>query len=713
MKICTYPNTIGAARVALIGASAAGKSSLAKRVLPPAVVHAAKIVGKPSAQTTPIPIHYFLQQGYSQTRPKLRITLQSFQKDSFQVNTDAIFTAIQYVLLNFVKGSPPGAGVPFSALKTHINSEKFIEAIHSEVNGAVRLERLHSSEFSNRIRACAQELLEEIIIAEIDSAMASMKSDTEKSQAKQLAFTNQLRRVWDDGLKNEDSNVFHFASYMEKAMWDKLVKIVPFINTLNHGATCEFDLSNVEDNQHFSQLLDPYEPFSLIIEKYEVSCGLSEQFEKVLMAIKKKEGWPEKLPFRMVLVDTVGLTQDSQSSEDISRRLKAAINNDCDGILLMLPPTLRDGEMRTMERLFSSKSEEWRQIQRNNIKVYIGLSRADEEVAPQFDIDSDKDSFVKEMNSIFDHLKKKEQAVKESFQAVKAKCITNQPRKIKQYLTDLIDLEQDELTELAHQFEEMLGEQSSLVFLFQMATALQKQHFPSEKPIFFKATSIAEDGLHIKLNPVESDSVSQMARAIHETSQSYVVENWLHWNTAYAVRDSVRYGTKFVSRAIQHGRISIYIDGDLRNAAARFQWKFKPAAPNDVFVSHIDLSSPESASLLDELDLSLDQANEDLVKTKLLEKLFIKNFTGDYEWRFWRAMSRVIRRLSYTDPIIKEELESRFNRGNQLHDPSYGVECMLQYYQGLYQSPKFQKKIEEVLNEELSREFNKFFFAIY
>lgn len=712
MQASTYPNTIGAARIAMIGVSAAGKSSLARKVLPPAIIHAAKIVGKPSAQTTPIPTEYFLCQGYPQNRPILRITLQNFQTNDYQVNTDALFKAIQYVLLNYVKGST-GAGVPFSALKSYVTeSEKFIEAIHFEVNGAVRLERLCSDDFSKLIRACAEELLESIIIAEIDSAMASMKSDAEKTQAKYLAFTNQLHISWDNGLKETDSKVTAFVKYMEVVMWDKLKQLVPFINPLDREVTCEFDLSNLEDSKHFGNLLDPYEPFSLIVEKYEVNCGLSTLFDEICRRYMEKEGWPKGLPFRMIFVDTVGLTQDSQGSDlDISRRLKAAINNDCDGILLLLPPNLRDGDMRTMQRLFSSQSEEGRQIQRNNIKLYVGLSRADEEVAPQFDIVSDPDSFVDEMNTIFKHLKLKEQTVKESFHAVQAKCITTQPRKIMQFITDLNDLGHDEFIELANQFQEMLGEESSLIYLFQMATALQKQHFPSEKPIFFKAASNAHDFLHIKLHPVEPDSVSQMARTIYETSHSYVVEDWLHWKTAYAVRDSVRYGTKFASRAIQNGRISIYIDGDLHKAA-RFSWKYKEATPNEVSIYDIDLLSPASASLVDALNLTPDKVNEDLVKEGL-QKLFIKNFSGDSSWRFWRAMSRAVRRLSYTDPVIMKEVEGRFNKGNRDKDPSHGVECMLQYYQELYQSPSFQKKIEEVLSEELSREFNKFFFAIY
>lgn len=712
MKLSTYPITNGAPKLALIGASGAGKSSLARKVLPPAIIHAAKIVGKASAQTTAIPTQYYLYAGSPQDRPIVRITLQNFQKNSFQINTDALFTAVQYVLLNYVKGST-GPGLPFSALKTFAHdSEKFIEAIHSEVNGAVRLERLRSEEFSTRFRECAVELLENMKIAEIDSAMASMKSDAEKTQAKHLAFINQLRISWDNGIKEVKSKVSDLLNYMENTIWGKLFELLPLISTSDREFTCEFDLSNREDNEHFSKLLDPYEPFSLIIERYEVSCGLSKSFDDIRMEFLEKEGWPKGLPFRMILVDTVGLTQDSQGNElDISRRLKAAINNDCDGILLMLPPTLRDGEMRTMQRLFSSQSDEGRQIQRNNIKLYIGLSRADEEVAPQFDIISDPEGFIDEMKSILKHLKEKEHAAKENFRAVKARCITTQPRKIMQFITDLSDLEKTEYTDLANQFEEMLGEKSSLVLLFQMATALQKLHFPSEQPIFFKATSISDTDLHIKLRPIVAESISQMAHNIHDISQSYVVENWLHWKTAYAVRDSVRYGTKFVSRAIHNGRISLYVDGDLQKAA-RFSWKFKRASSDNVLISHIDLSSSESLSLAKSLNLEPTQVNEEHVK-KGLQNLFIQNFAGDSSWRFWRAMTRAIRHLSYSDPIIMSNVESNFSKGNNQHDPSYGVECMLHYYQELYQSPKFQEKIEGVLNEELSREFNKFFFAVY
>ena len=76
-------------------------------------------------------------------------------------------------------------------------------------------------------------------------------------------------------------------------------------------------------------------------------------------------------------------------------------------------------------------------------------------------------------------------------------------------------------------------------------------------------------------------------------------------------------------------------------------------------------------------------------------------------------MDRAIRRLSYEEPSIKTGVFQAFESGRNEQDASYGVEMMLKYYRSLYQDPHFVEEIEHILNEELSKEYNNFFFPLY
>ncbi len=709
MKKSIYPNTIGVPRLALVGVSGVGKSSLASKLLPRSISSAAKIVGNSSAQTTLIPTHFYINENSEHTSQlQLRITLRSFLDNDIRVDEDAVFFAIQHSITSFAKGSK-SSGLPLSALTAYIDSGKYAEDLHVNVNGAVRLEQLKSEAFQHA-NACAKLLLENFDTSEVDSSVSKMKGDAEKEQAKIIALRDILRQRWDSARKQKDSRVCALLREIEQELWERMERLLSESLKECETATFSFDMDNEEDRKSFTALLDPYSPLSLIIEKYEVACGMGTLFSNEFKKQLDSGLWLDsRLPFRLVLVDSVGLTQDTQESDyDIAKRLRAVLNSGCQGILLMLPAGLRDENMRTIQRRFSSESEEGRQIKRNHIPVFLGIARADEEITPQVEAEEDEAAFTEEMRRIWARLSGIRDQWKTRFRAEDARFLTNQPKKITAYLNDLDNMDDS----LVKQLEESLGNRSALYYLFKITATLQKNLFNSEKPIFFKVSQPETDGFHFLLHVVSHDAVKEMASTLAQISSQYHITQWLHWNTAYAFRDSVYNGYKFVSRAVKNGRISIYIDGDVKKAAHTSHWTFTAFTLDQIELKNIDLLSSNSASLYEALKLSPSSAGEIEVKCGL-KKLFIDNFTKEYSWRFWRAMDRAIRRLSYEEPRIKAEVFRAFESGRFTQDASNGVEQMLDYYRSLYQNPHFVEEIEHILNEELSKEFNNFFFPLY
>ncbi|MBG9746522.1 hypothetical protein ABD86_22190 [Paenibacillus alvei] len=201
---------------------------------------------------------------------------------------------------------------------------------------------------------------------------------------------------------------------------------------------------------------------------------------------------------------------------------------------------------------------------------------------------------------------------------------------------------------------------------------MQKQIFFSfEVPIFFKSVSLQGNFQHFNLDLISTDYAKEVALDIARMSKSYQFQ-WLHWNTAYAFQQSVQTGVKFVSRAMQHGRISIYIDGDVQKAINR-DWSKETCQFNS---RNIIFSDKSTIPLLNALGLAQSPLTENNLKDSL-RMFFYRNFSGESQWRCNRSMSRSIRRLSYLEPKIKESVDNAFKEGQGSVNASQGVCNML------------------------------------
>lgn len=717
MKSSNYPSQTGVPSLALIGVSGAGKSSLAGKLLPKPISSAAKIAGKSSAQTTLIPTQFYIKEDPNKSAAslQLRVTLRDFpvKDEALKIDDEALYLAFQHSITSFAKGSK-GSGIPLAALNDYIDSGKFVQDLHNSVNGAVRLEKLNTSKFDAYAANCAKFLLERFDVSEVDSTVSKMKGEGEKAQAKIIAMRDILRKRWDHGRRESDSPIYALLHHTCQEIWRKMDDLLPGIKESDRVSTFSFDMEDAEDRRVFASLLDPYAPLSLVVEKYEVACGIGEVFSEIFNEKKCTDCWPSKrLPFRLVLTDTVGLTQDAQENDDdIAKRLRTALNSGCQGVLLMIPASLRDEKKRTIQRCFSSESEEGRQIRRNKIPVFLGIARADEEITPQTDMDEDEDTFAEEMRAIWERLANIKSQWKSQFHAQEARYLTNQPKKVAAYLDDLRRISTEDET-LADEIERFLGTRSALDYIFDITADLQTRLFPSDKPIFFRATQPTNDSLHVRLHVISHESAKEMADALAEASQSYHFEHWLHWRTAYAFRDSVYAGHKFISRAKQNGRIYIYVDGDAKKASNDAQWRITEFDPDQITLNGIDLTSPESTPLYEALGLDPKDASMEDVQQGL-RALFCQHFMKENSsWRFLRALDRTVRRVSFDDARIRTKAMGAFEAGRISDDPSAGVDEMLKFYRKLYTNPQLADLIEDIFNDELSKEFNNFFYALY
>lgn len=739
MQKTIYPNTNGVPIIAVMGPSGVGKSTMLKKLISNPVASSMKIEGTSAAQTTLIPTQFYIKQELGQnqdieydTQLKLRVTLRTTLVESQQeiptegnnisrelcLDENAVFIALQYGIIDFVNNSS-STGISVDKIKKYIESGAYFAFICAAVNGAVRFSYLKDDvEFKEVVDRCALSLVDAIDIDKFNSTIAAINTDIEKKRVRKGVLKDQLCVAWGEERKNTNSSVCKLINFVDNKVLNLFYKLIPcdmIQDLLKLGHECftvALDISNKNDKKVLGELVDPYALFSLIIEKYEIACAMSKGFRNMLRIQYEQKNWiHDQLPFRLIITDTVGLTQDTEADEyDVSRRLNAALNTGCHGILVMMPP-MKDGQERTMFRAYSTQTDEGRRIRRNAINIYLGIARIDEEITPSVEFEEDEDAYHQEMKEKRDTLFKRKEAWKTQIKAKDARYITNSPKKIKAYLDDLKEID----PELAEWFARDMSIDAIYRYLFDITKEMQKRMFPNNTPIFYHVNQAAKEGT-IKLKLVNPNDVKDVANSLSAYSDKYCISQWLHWNTAYAFYNATLEGRRFLSKAVQNGRISIYIKGDVNNAIMPFQNSWQDNTEWDrnveeqVDISAVDLINSSSKSLLERVSVG-DNTAISHVKDGLY-RLFRSNFTGDFMWRFWRVIDRVICRLS-CEGDVRNDASAAFQHGRLEHDASGGVEEMLHYYRCLYNSANLADTVAEIMNEEFTKEFNSFFFPLY
>lgn len=713
MKKSQYPITIGVPSVAVIGVSRAGKSSLLSRLIHNHVSANLNTVGTEQGQTTLIPTDYFLRSDNdSPDAVRLRVTLRVFGDGAPRLDCDAVFTALSYPLLTYADGKKNNAkGVPVSVLEEYVNSGSFTEDFLHAVNGAVRLGQLDTPEFRELAAAGARELLEavKLRLKEVDSAVEKMKNDDEKKRVRRVALRDALRQCFDDLRKDPGSSASKLLVHTGAFTWGRLKTLLPDNLWTERSTSVELDMEEDADRQRLKDLLSPASPLSLIVEKYEIACAMSSGFSNSFTAARDagENSWIDpKLPFRLILCDTAGLTQDTGGDiSSIQNRLSAAVTKGCGAILLLMPNSVIEDLRLMILQSFRAKEPE---LKKDHIPVYLAIARADEVLTFKADIDEDEDAFRDEARTKWTALREQKNKWQADFKAVDARYITNQPKLGQAYIDDIKTAD----PELGGEVADAISREASFEYLYNIARNTQRSLFPqgSSKPIFVNLTHPAADECLIRLQAFSAEQVVAAAQELKKSAKKYYIQNRLHWNTAKAFWDHHRsYGDKFVSRAMQYGRIYVHIDGDVRQALGGLSIGAL-ADPDQVDLGQIRLEDNRghSSSLFERLGLPEDASEEEVKKA--LWQLFLNNFGAKTSVGFARVLTQAVRRISFKNE--EDTVTSCYEKGCAA-DYNQGVEDVLAYYRGYFSSKTVAADIAGTLNDEFSRAFSWFFFAIY
>lgn len=713
-----YPNTSGVPRVVIVGNSRAGKSTLEEQVIQDSVCESIQISGEEEGQTTLIPTDFFLNEALG-GRTFLRVKFHSHGGE-WKMDAVALQEAVIHTLLEMVEQGNT-TGIAIGKLRELVENGRCAQKLWESTTGYVRLERFSGDErFGALLRDGVLLLLEGFEQGEFDRQTGGKKNEEQKTLARRQYLLDLLNQRWEECVTREGSVLQDFLVYVAKQVWAWLEE------ALGEGPLCgdqeltlEFDLEQEGDRESLEQLMDPYQPFSLIVSRYELACGVSQAVEDYLKA-EDRWRWKGDLPFRLILTDTAGLTQQSDNVDDLRKRLAAALSENCDGIFLMVPMDMKDTLRDRIASVFSMREELGRALKSGQVPVFLALARADESISTRFSVKRNEAEFLNGMAKKLASLREKKERYKELFQASEARLYSNQYEKIQVYVDKI---RKEELREAYHQ---ELPEDMVVRYLVDMTVQLQEKILAASggEVIFLRGEDLSGEVPRVELDFYRVEETETVQNQLAQFCRKYHVDGSLHWRTARAFWDSVRSGVRFDSRAVVNAQIHIYVDGDVAKAVGDTykQWTDQELADH-ITLRNVRTDPDSLRNLAGHLERALSQQGEVRVEPteagirKALAQLARQYFFGQYEYLLWRFRRQLIRNLSYGDQKLHDKLNEAFYQNDQnVQDWNWdrGVKRVLACYQEMYQNKAFAAYMREhIFNRLLSDHFNRLFFPVY
>lgn len=712
-----YPNTSGVPHVVAVGSSKAGKSSMEEKVMRESVRKAVRISGEAAGQTTLIPADFFLNEGLGD-QTFLRIHFHPLS-GAWRMDAAALQSAVIHTLLEMVEQGNT-TGIAIGKQRELVESGRYAQKLCGSTSGYVRLEEFAGDErFGALLRDGVLLLLEGFDQGEFDRQTGGKKDEKQKLLARREYLLEMLNWRWGACAEAENNALRDFLDYTEEQVWARLEEVLgkgPW--NRDEELTLELDLKQQGDGEVLGQLMNPHRPFSLVISRYELACGISRAVERYL----EPEGrwrWKGDLPFRLVLTDTAGLTQQSSDIDDLRRLLAAALSENCDGIFLMIPVDLSDVLRDRLASVVSMREEVGRALTSGQIPIFLALSRADEGISSRFDPEEEEEEFGEEMRQKLDALRNRKEEEKKRFRASEVRLYSNQYRKIKIYVEEL----QDE--EVRQAYRQELPEDMAVRYVVDMTARLQEKILAASggEVIFLRGEDPAGDIPRVELDFYRMEETEAVQNQLVQRSGAYHVDGKLHWKTARAFWNSVRSGVRFDSRAVVNAQIHIYVDGDVEKAVGDTYKRWT----DEELADHITLrnvrTDPDSLrNLAGHLERALNrQGNDQQGEVRVepteagvkvaLARLARQYFFGQYEYLLWRFRRQLIRNLSYGDQKLHDQLNEAFYQN--YWDWDRGVKQVLACYQEIYREENFAAYMREyIFNGLLSDHFNRLFFPV-
>lgn len=348
-----------AAVVTVVGPSSAGKSTLVYTLVNEKVAAFMRDGIGDKNRTTIIPCTFLFDERLREDEFALRIRRQSFAAKDIHME------CMEQLAVLFAN-----MGADAQDTLDSIDDVWFRRVLEPE-SAAYHLGKMKELS-ADKLTDALRPVLEALEHAEIpfDQQVAAKKAEL---KAQKIKITQIRRMVFADMWERLPAEITQSYFQWIDAVGEQIEQQLKELIGSGAGSSSVLEYSTQENGGSYpyggrvlTQLFDPYQPYSLIVNEMTVAC----MPRKEILNAKTEQ----KLPVQFCLKDTMGLNQMETDTDSIRDALDLALKSSPDSILLLINLEERDD---VIAKSCSAVADKLRRMERMDIPVHVFFTKAD------------------------------------------------------------------------------------------------------------------------------------------------------------------------------------------------------------------------------------------------------------------------------------------------------------------------------------------------
>ncbi|NMA82714.1 MAG: hypothetical protein GX962_02495 [Epulopiscium sp.] len=343
--------------LSIVGASGSGKTTVVTNLLNPKIALYTSVGIGEKSQTTTFASNFILDARIDQ-EDIFAISIKSKKLDS-KLIAGKIFEAVVdefldngYEVENTIESlkdddwtdiflEPKDASYHLSSIKNKLDIEKLIALIESV------LKNFDEEDFEQKV-------------AERKKILGK-KTSKEKKLKRTVLLSYAL-----------DPSVIEWVENIEEIIVKELEEIIGEVNPFNKTFSYVVESTGKDI---LKEIYNPQKSYSLVIDNIDIACKPRDEAVKIM---KQKDS---DIPLRMMLVDTVGVSQEGVDEDSLTMGVDRALNRSVNAIILIINLEERED---VIKNIFDSLNKKFNELQ-NKSDVYILFSKGDKLVETKID----------------------------------------------------------------------------------------------------------------------------------------------------------------------------------------------------------------------------------------------------------------------------------------------------------------------------------------
>lgn len=691
--------------MSIVGASGAGKTTAASNLLNPDIALYTSIGIGEKSQTTIIPSNFILDSRIEKNYEfALFITKKELDK---KLIMGKIFEAIADEFID--------NDYDIEDASRTIDDCEWAENFLEPKDASYHLNSIKDELDISKLVELSKEVLRNVNIAFFEQSVSERKSALGKKAPKAKDLK---RAVFTEYCLDSDLNVniANWVQGMESVINNKLKKLFgvenPFVHIFSYTTTDEGKNILVE-------LYNPEKPYSLIIETIDIACRPREE---AISTMKQKN---PRIPFRMKLMDTIGMTQEGLDEYSLSLGIDRALAKSVNGIILLINLEERED---TIQNICEGLNEKINKL-KNKSDVYILFSKGDKLTETKIDkrkagLKTNQEDYNREieviLKEISDSIEKYSRLLDSNIAGMRWQSLSYKDESIDPRIIAIKGNNEFSDEERSEYIKYFLPE-GLFEFIIDALYEQQLRLLPeNSEPILVTVNNIEDNPLKVcilqnKLNDI-LDEISQYLSANRSVVGQYkgILDEAVYFHSTISTYYyKLKNGQGHTSRAKVYDNISINMKMLIWSALSNHNLNINEILnKGSLDILFDNLEDKEIYNILRKINLDsklVVKSTADEQK-ETLKKYYLDLIINNIGWIEYQVLNRVSMNLSYDNEYIKAQIDEIYFKPGISYTETF--KRMQSKFREIFASEHFKKMLCEEIGTVVSEIINRGFVVI-